>query len=313
MMRYHALHKRPKHFLAFTGLTIQECDQLIAAVQLDWISQRINRLSRPDRKRKIGGGRKYAMPDLKDQLLLTLVWAKVYPSYLFLEYLFGIDESTISRIISSIKPLLQDRFVLSDPQKQKGRKKITTLEELKEFLPPGIDLDDILVDGTEQIIPRPEKKRKRTSHHSGKKKRFTIKTQIATTKKGLIIHVSKPIAGRTHDYKLFKASILPKIIPKESRLYGDSGYQGIHKDFPALHSVIPFKRTRNHSKLTRSEKIRNTKQRRIRVKVEHTLSRLKKYRVLSEVYRHSLHNYDQTFRFIANLVNFRMLQRLQMV
>jgi len=313
MMRYHTLHKRPKHFLAFTGLTIQEYDHLMSALRSDWVSQRIHRLTRPDRKRKIGGGRKYAMPDLEDHLLLTLVWTKVYPSYLFLEYLFGIDESTISRVIGSIKPLLQDRFVLPDPRKQKGRKRITTLEELNAFLPPDIDLDDILVDGTEQAIPRPEKKRKRTAHHSGKKKRFTVKTQIATTRKGLILHVSKPIPGRTHDYKLFKASILPQIIPKESRLYGDSGYQGIHKDFPLLHSVIPFKRTRNHKELTRSEKIRNTKQRKIRVAVEHALSRLKKYRALADIYRHSLHNYESTFRFVANVVNFRMLQRLQAV
>jgi hypothetical protein len=312
-MRYHTLHKRPKHFLAFTGLTTQEYDHLINALRSDWISQHIQRLTRPDRKRRIGGGRKYAMPELEDQLLLTLVWAKVYPSYLFLEYVFGIDESTISRVIGSIKPLLQDRFVLPDPRREKGRKKITTLEELKAFLPPDIDLDDILVDGTEQAIPRPEKKRKRTRHHSGKKKRFTIKTQIATTRHGLIVHVSKPIPGRTHDYKLFKASILPKIIPKESRLYGDSGYQGIQKDFPALHSVIPFKRTRKHKELTRSEKIYNTKQRKVRVTVEHTLSRLKKYRALADTYRHSLHNYEPTFRFVANLVNFRMIQRLQTV
>ena len=313
MMRYNALHKRSKHFLAFTGLTIKEYDQLISAIQSDWISQRIHRLARPDRKRKIGGGRKYAMPDLEDQLLLTLVWAKVYPSYLFLEYLFGIDESTISRIMALIKPLLQDRFVLPDPWKQKGRKKIKTLEELKEFLPSDIDLRDILVDGTEQTIPRPQKKRKRTSYHSGKKKRFTVKTQIATTRKGLIIHVSKSIPGRTHDYKLFKASILPKIIPKESRLYGDSGYQGIHKDFSHIHALIPFKRTRNHTELTRSEKIRNTAQRKVRVKIEHTLSRLKKYHVLAHTYRHSLHNYESTFRFVANIVNFRMIQRLQTV
>ena len=313
MMRYHALHKRPKHFLAFTGLTTQEYDHLINSLQSDWISQRIKRLTRPDRKRRIGGGRKYAMPELEDQLLLTLVWAKMYPSYLFLEYLFGIDESTVSRVIGSIKPLLQNRFVLPDPWKQKGRKKITTLEELKAFLPPDIDLDDILVDGTEQAIPRPEKKRKRTKHHSGKKKRFTIKTQIATTRHGLIVHVSKPIPGRTHDYKLFKASILPKIIPKESRLYGDSGYQGIQKDFPLLHSVLPFKRTRNHTELTRSEKIHNTKQRKVRITVEHAFSRLKKYHALADTYRHSLHNYESTFRFVANLVNFRMIQRLQTV
>lgn len=91
------------------------------------------------------------------------------------------------------------------------------------------------------------------------------------------------------------------------------GYQGIQKDFPALHSVIPFKRTRNHKELTRSEKVMNTKQRRIRVNVEHAFSRLKKYHVLADTYRHSLQHYGSTFKFVANVVNFRMIQRLQPV
>jgi hypothetical protein len=288
---------------------------LVAVIRGDWTVERFKRLEKnnPNRQRKIGGGRKMALPMLEDQLLLTLVWANLYSSYLMLEYLFGIDESTVSRLIGSMRLLLQDRFVIPDPRKQKGRKKITTLEELKKALPPDIDLSDILVDGTEQMIPRPEKKRKRTMYHSGKKKRFTVKTQIATTRNGWIVQVSPSVPGRMHDYKLFKASILPKIIPKDTRLYGDSGYQGIRKDFPDLQSHVPFKRTRTHHVLTRSEKIRNTKQRKIRVKIEHAFSRLKKYAVLAQPFRHSLHNYDSTFRFVANLANFRMIQRYQLM
>lgn len=313
MMRYNTLRHRPKHFLAFTGLMVEEFDRLVAVIYTEWTSQRLQRLTRPDRKRKIGGGRKYSLPDLEDQLLVTLVWSRLYPAYLFLEYLFGVDESTVCRTVKSIPLLLQNRFIFQDPRKQKGRKKITTWEELKKALPADIDLDDILVDGTEQAIPRPKKKRKRTQHHSGKKKRFTVKTQIATTKNGFILHVNRASPGRHHDYKIFKASLLPKIIPKGSNLYGDSGYQGIQKDFPGLHSVIPHKRTRNHQELTRSEKIQNTKQRKVRVTIEHTLSRLKKYRVLADTYRHSLQNYDYAFRFVANIANFRMLQRGQVV
>ena len=308
-MHYTSFKLRPKHFLSFTGLKVEEFDRLVLDIHNDWVEQRLNRLenNNPNRLRKIGGGRKQILDTLEDQLLLTLLWTKLYSSYLLLEYLFGVDESTAFRIIQKTLLLPQDRFVFQDPRKS-GRKKITTLEELRKLIP---DLDDILMDATEQPIPRPEKKRKRVKYHSGKKKRFTLKTQIATTKQGFILHLSRASPGRQHDYKVFKASILPKIIPKGSRLYGDSGYQGIQKDFPELHSVIPFKRTRSHKKLTRSEKIQNTKQRKIRIRVEHAFSRLKKYRVLSETYRHSLRNYDTTFRFVANIVNFRMLQRVQ--
>lgn len=175
MMRYHSLGKRQKQFQSFTGLKVEEFDRLVALIRAEWVIQRHERLNQhnPERKRRKGAGRKYALETLEDQLLLTLVWSRLYLVYLVLEYLFGIDESTASRTLTRIQPLLQDRFMLPA---RLPHKKIRTLEELKEFLPPDIDLDDILTDGTEQAIPRPEKKRKRTAHHSGKKKRFTIKT-----------------------------------------------------------------------------------------------------------------------------------------
>lgn len=308
MMRHNSLEKRPKHFQSFTGLTINEFNVLLTDLRDDWTKQRIERLNQnnPHRQRKLGGGRKLSLENLEDQLLLALVWARLYPTYLLLEYLFNIDESTVCRVIQTMTLLLQDKFILPLPNRRKG-KKISTIEELKEIIP---DLDVILGDATEQKIPRPLKKRKRQKHHSGKKKAFTVKTQIVSNRQGLITHISKSIPGRTHDYKLFKESKLPQKIPKGIKIYLDSGYQGVNKDFPDLNAVIPFKRTRNRQKLTRSEKIHNTKQRKIRVAVEHTIARLKKYQALAQIYRHSLQNYGQTFKFIANIANFRMLQRL---
>ena len=141
--------------------------------------------------------------------------------------------------------LLQDKFVLPQRNRRTG-KRISTLEELKEIIP---DLDEILGDATEQRIPRPLKKRKRKKYHSGKKKAFTVKTQIVTNKHGLILHISRSVPGRPHDYKLFKESHLPQNVPKGVKLYLDSGYQGVHKDYPALDAVIPFKKTRNHKEL----------------------------------------------------------------
>lgn len=308
MMRYKSLQLNKKHFQSFTGLTVDEFKILITDSQADWAEQRIERLKQnnPNRQRKIGGGRKKRLKTLEDQLLLTLVWARLYPTYLLLEYFFNVDESTVCRTIQATTLLLQDKFILPQRNRRKG-KKISTLEELKEIIP---DLDEILGDATEQKIPRPLKKRKRKKYHSGKKKAFTVKTQIATNRQGLIVHVSESIPGRSHDYKLFKESQLPQLIPKGVKIYLDSGYQGVNKDYPDLDAITPIKRTRSHKKLTRSEKIHNTKQRKIRVAVEHSLAHLKKYQVLAQIYRHSLQNYGQTFRFIANIVNFRMLQRV---
>lgn len=304
-MTYEQLKQRSRHFQSFTGLKVEEFDKLINELKDDWQQQRIERLTKnnPDRQRKLGGGRKQIISKLEDQLLLTLIWSKLYLSFLLLEYLFGADESTVWRTIQPIILLLQGRFVL--PPRRQG-KKLTTIEELKELFP---DLDKILVDATEQRIPRPEKKRKRKKYHSGKKKAFTIKKQIATNGQGLIIYSSRASPGRKHDYKLFKESGLPEIIPEDMPTYLDSGYQGVNKDYPDLNATVPYKRTKKHKELTRSEKIQNTKQRRKRVKIEHTLSRLKKFKVLADVYRNSLQNYDLYFDFVANIVNFRMLCR----
>ncbi len=305
-MRYNSFKRRSKHFLSFTGLTVEEFARLVADIRSDWFNQRIERLNKqnPNRKRKIGGGRKKVLNTPEDQLLLTLIWAKLCPSYLLLEYLFSIDESTACRTIQETIPLLQSKFILPEPRKGK---KITTLEELKEIIP---DLDEILGDATEQKILRPQNKRKRKKYHSGRKKTFTVKTQITTNRQGLIVHLSRASPGRKHDYKLFKESKLAEVIPQETKVYLDSGYQGAQKDYPGFNLIVPHKRTRNHKELSRSEKIQNHKQRKIRVKIEHTICQLKKFRLLSQTYHYSLQNYTPIFRFIANVVNFRMLQRL---
>lgn len=108
-MQFNSLRQRPRYFLGFTGLKVEEFTQLIAKLKQDWLNYRIERLNKnnPERKRKLGGGRKKELSILEDQLLLTLLWARLYPSYLFLEYLFGIDESMVCRTIQETTPILQ--------------------------------------------------------------------------------------------------------------------------------------------------------------------------------------------------------------
>lgn len=309
MIRYSTLKQRPNHFISFTGLSIAEFDKLVKDNQQDWQNQRIERLlkNNPNRIRKIGGGRKFILNTLEDQLLLTLIFAKSYCSYLLLEYLFNIDASTVFRTSRVLMSLIKKdgKYIIN--LGPRPSKKITTLEELKKVIP---DLDEILADCTEQRIPRPEKKRKRNKYHSGKKKTFTVKTELATTKQGIIVNIGESVPGRQHDYKVFRSSSLSKLIPKDAKLYLDSGYQGVQKDFPDLNAVIPHKRTRNGNPLTLSQKIQNTKQRRIRVAIEHTLSKLKKFQILHQTFRNSLQNYETVFGFVANIVNFRTLCRL---
>ena len=87
--------------------------------------------------------------------------------------------------------------------------------------------ESLLIDTTEQSIERPKKVQK--PYYSGKKKRHTLKTEIRTTRQGRIVHVSKTHPGSVHDFTVFKGEKRPA---KESRVYLDSGYQGIAAPHP---------------------------------------------------------------------------------
>lgn len=142
MLRVASLAKRPRHFQSFTGLTASEFQILLGTIEADWEYAQQKRGKQRGRQRARGAGRKFALSQHEDRLLVFLVYAKLYPSYLLLEHLVGVDESTICRIIQELAPLLSKRFVIH----RRPGKQLTTLEELKEIIP---DLEEVLVDATE--------------------------------------------------------------------------------------------------------------------------------------------------------------------
>ena len=146
-MRYASLARRPLHFRNFTGFTPSEFSELISVVRSEWFHQRRERLDRPDRKRKIGGGPKHKIPELADRLLVYVIYAKLYLPYLVIGYLFGVDQATICRIVAEMAPVLGKKIII-----RRSGKRIRSIEELKELFP---DLDEIITDATEQEIQRP--------------------------------------------------------------------------------------------------------------------------------------------------------------
>jgi len=70
------------------------------------------------------------------------------------------------------------------------------------------------------------------------------------------------------------------------------------------------KKRRNHRLLTRVERRFNRAHARRRIIVEHVLSRLKKYQVLAQVYRHRISGYNRRFRNIAALTTCRLATAL---
>jgi transposase len=303
MLNFESLAQRPTHFRNFTGLSVEEARKLITLMEFDWQKQRQENL-KTDRERKIGGGRKLDIPEFADRLLVFLIYAKIYPTYLFLEYLFNIDQSNICRIVAEMTPIFSATIVIN-----RNHKRVRTLEDLKEAIP---DLDEVLIDATEQRINRPEKKRTRKKHHSGKKKDFTLKEQVVVTKQKIILHVSDSSPGRVHDYKYFKQTKVGNWLEDNPQIKArmDLGYEGAPKDFPKATIVIPVKRNRWHKTLTRSQKIMNTKKAKARIPVENNICNLKKFKILADKYRNLKEHYSAIFKSVCFLSNFRTLERL---
>jgi hypothetical protein len=66
----------------------------------------------------------------------------------------------------------------------------------------------------------------------------------------------------------------------------------VEKDYPEQLSVLPYKKNKNQV-LFEEEKEYNKIHSKKRIVVEHTICRLKKYRILSDTFRNKLRKYDK--------------------
>lgn len=311
MLTYQKLSKRPSHFLRYAGLTVEQFDRVYEQLTPQAKSAREERLSRPNRSRAIGGGRRYHL-SLQDRLLMLLCYHRLYLSQALLGYLFHLDASNICRNLRELRPLVE--MALPQPKRVLAKvvetaKKISTPEELFHQFP---DLK-VIVDATEQPIQRPKEKKKRNAHYSGRRKRTTKKRQVTVTPSGLILDQSPSVPGRVHDFTLFK-DYHGKSPPFADLLqwttgYVDSGYQGIEGFLPDGSRIRLIQRARRNHPLTEAQKKLNSLRSSVRICVEHVLSRIKKYRIAAEVYRGSESAYDAHMNLVAGLVNLRTLDQ----
>jgi len=283
-------------FHTFTGLTPKEFDKIYTQLEQRYPQYEQKRLTQKKRKRSIGAGRPYKL-HLKERTLMLLMYYRLYITYSLLEYIFDLNQSNVYRDIALIEPVLKTCIPIPEKMTKRTRK-IGTIKELLELFPEM----KAFIDATEQEIPRPKNKRRRKNYYSGKKKKHTVKTQIMVNKKGLILHKTKHRNGKQHDYDLFKKTGPPPI-PPEIEIGVDLGYFGIKKDYSDLNVNIPVKKPKKKT-LTPKEKRYNKKQRKARVIVEHTISRMKKFQIMGQEFRNRLTRYDTVTSIVSGLVNF---------
>ena len=104
--RYDQLRRHPTVFLKMTGLRVNEFEQLLTDMLPRIADADGARLQRADRRRAAGAGR-HADLARSNQLLLTIIWLRQYPTNEVLGFLFGVSDSTVSRVLSRLLPLLE--------------------------------------------------------------------------------------------------------------------------------------------------------------------------------------------------------------
>jgi len=148
MITFENLSKKPSTFKGFTGVSVAEFEELLEKVTPVWEKQERRCLTRPNRQRAIGGGRKPKM-GLRAQLLLTLVWLRLYLTTETLGYLFDVDKSTVSRYTRRMLAVLREvgeaTLGWSEPPKR-GKSIAQAREEHPDLF--------TFVDATEQPVRR---------------------------------------------------------------------------------------------------------------------------------------------------------------
>jgi len=274
------LRKHPALFQRFTGMNISQFDKLMAKLHPVYNKNEKKRLRNNSRQRAIGGGSQFSL-NLEERLIMVLLYYRLYIPQEFLGLLFGLNNSNISRTIRHISPLLAQVFRVPE-------RTVRLSGDDKEML------IYLFVDGTEQPIHRPSKYGKQKRYYSGKKKRHTIKYQVVTQDGKTINAVSKSYEGSMHDKKIYDKTRLEK--PPDTKGVGDTGYLGTGL-------TQPIKKKKG-KKLTDSQKKYNKKISKLRIKAEHAIGRMKKYRILSDVFRNPLSTHNLIVKNVAGINNF---------
>jgi DDE superfamily endonuclease/Helix-turn-helix of DDE superfamily endonuclease len=293
------LRTHPAVFRHLTGLTVTAFDALAADVVPAIQAAHRAALDRPDRHRAIGAGGEFAL-GADDQVLLTVVWLRQYPTQEALGFLFGVSDSTALRAVRRCLPVLeragQDAMRMPDPGAGRRKRLPALLGDT-----PGLA---VVIDTFEQRTHRP--KRRQRAYYSGKKRAHTLKSQVGVDEEsGRVVDVSDSVPGPWADIKLLKKSRLLTRLPEGVGGIGDLGYVGIADLHPGGLASAPRRKPRGQPRPPEDIRYNRAFSRR-RIVVEHAIGRLRRFRSLAHVNRHRRKGHAARVRAVAGLVN-RML------
>ena len=221
MLTYETLKNRPATFLAATGLTVAEFDQLLPAFQSAYTELYPTHLTAEgkERKRKVGAGPKSTFETDADRLLFALVYMKTNPLQEMHGLHFGLSQAQANYWIHRYLPVVKAALAKLGLLPERDGKQLATNNLALEGQP------DLALDGTERRRERPKDKEQQKSTYSGKKKTHTVKNILVvneTTSKVVYLGPTEP--GSKHDKKAADEAAIA--YPANAILDKDTGFQG---------------------------------------------------------------------------------------
>jgi DDE superfamily endonuclease/Helix-turn-helix of DDE superfamily endonuclease len=245
--------------------------------QLDELEERAAQLLEMPWEKRVGRPRELTFREAlivacgyMRQNIVEEVWADI----------FDVDQSTISRIITSLTPLVE--------------------QATEEFRPVADEASEAtrgaiaLVDGTLWPCWSWDGESKLWS---GKYRTTGHGSLIVTNLRGRITFVSEPVTGNQHDMRKLKGSV-EKILRKAGGVFGDKGFVG------ADYITTPIRKPECRN-LLQWEHEWNNQVSSFRAPVERAVATLKTWRILFTDYRRPLKTFKSSFRAAIGLYFFK--------
>ncbi len=210
------LRARPELFFRLSVIRPADFDAPVCQLHPIWLAGEAARLSRKNRQRAIGGGRKYRL-QLAEQMLLCLIHYRTYAGQAFVGLLFDISSPTVCRRVRAMTTVMAGHFAMPE-----RRIKLSTQERNDRLYP--------VIDGTGRPVQRPGTPSRRKARYSGKKKRHTASHRIITDDRKRILAVGPAQPGRKHDRRIYDEARVDK--PPGVPVPGDPGYPGTSLEVP---------------------------------------------------------------------------------
>jgi hypothetical protein len=248
------------------------------AEQLDALEQRVGDLL--ERPWDQGTGRPKELT-LREALVVTCGYLRQNVIEEMWAEIFDVDQSTISRYITFLTPLVDQAMVEFRP----------SAEEAAEATRGAI----ALVDGT--LWPCWSWAGERELW-AGKYKTTGHGSLIVTTLAGRVTFVSEPVAGKEHDMAKLKGSECEMILKLAGDVIGDKGFIGTD------YIITPVRKPKDRD-LSMSEHDYNNQISSLRAPVERAVANLKTWRILFTDYRRPLKTFLSSFRAAIGLYFFK--------